>query len=249
MQSSILKQPEASATAERLFTTAFILVIGANLANALGAQMASAILPVYVVLRGGTNFRAGLVTGMLAFTALLLRPFVGWLADAWRRRPMVLVGTGCYTIANLMYALFGSLPLLLIGRVIHGFGLSNYSTGSSAFLADIAPPGRGRGHGLLLDCNGIGLLGGPALAFFLANYIGLQPIFPHRSSRLCCFPSIGSGKRTPSAPHRADAFVAAAYGNRVEAGPAGGLDGLLHGNGCRADHSFYRNFRAAKGSR
>ena len=176
MQSSILKQPEASATAERLFTTAFILVIGANLANALGAQMASAILPVYVVLRGGTNFRAGLVTGMLAFTALLLRPFVGWLADAWRRRPMVLVGTGCYTIANLMYALFGSLPLLLIGRVIHGFGLSNYSTGSSAFLADIAPPGRrAEAMGYYSIAMDIGLLGGPALAFFLANSMGCSP--------------------------------------------------------------------------
>jgi MFS family permease len=79
---------------------------------------------------------------MLAFTALLLRPFVGWLADAWRRRPMVLIGTACYTVANLMYAVFGSLPVLLMSRVLHGFGLSNYSTASSAFLADIAPPRR-----------------------------------------------------------------------------------------------------------
>src|SRR5271157_2094960 len=136
----VVKQAETLPTAERLFTTAFILVISANLVNALGAQMAGAILPVYVVSRGGSDFRAGLVTGMLAFTALLLRPFVGWLVDAWRRRPMVLIGTGCYTVANLMYAVFGSLPLLLISRIIHGYGLSNYTTASSAFLADIAPP-------------------------------------------------------------------------------------------------------------
>ncbi len=172
------KQPKPFPTADRLFTTAFVLVIGANLVNALGAQMAGAILPVYVVSRGGSEFRAGLVSGMLAFTALLLRPFVGWLADAWRRRPMVLVGTGCYTIANLMYALFGALPLLLISRVIHGFGLSNYSTGSSAFLADIAPPSRrAEAMGYYSVAMDIGLLGGPALAFFLANYTGLQPIF------------------------------------------------------------------------
>ena len=172
------KQIEVPKTADRLFTTAFILVIGANLANALGAQMAGAILPVYVVARGGGEFRAGLVTGMLAFTALLLRPFVGWLADAWRRRPMVLIGTGCYTIANIMYALFGSLPVLLISRVIHGFGLSNYSTASSAFLADIAPPSRrAEAMGYYSVAFDIGLLGGPAIGFFLAQYTGLQHIF------------------------------------------------------------------------
>jgi MFS family permease len=173
-----VKQHTASPKSEPLFTTAFILVISANLANMLGAQMAGAILPVYVVSRGGSEFRAGLVTGMLAFTALLLRPFVGWLADAWRRRPMVLIGTGCYSISNLMYAVFGSLPLLLLSRVIHGFGLSNYSTASSAFLADIAPPSRrAEAMGYYAVAMDIGLLGGPALAFFLANYIGLQHIF------------------------------------------------------------------------
>jgi MFS family permease len=169
---------EESPIADRLFTTAFLMVISANLANALGAQMASAILPVYVVSRGGSEFRAGLVTGMLAFTALLLRPFVGWLADTWRRRPMVLIGTACYTVANLMYAVFGSLPLLLMSRVLHGFGLSNYSTASSAFLADIAPPRRrAEAMGFYAITMDIGLLGGPALAFFLVKYTGLQHIF------------------------------------------------------------------------
>jgi MFS family permease len=169
---------EEPVTEERLFTTAFIMVISANLANALGAQMASAILPVYVVSRGGSEFKAGIVTGMLAFTALLLRPFVGWLADAWRRRPMVLIGTGCYTLANLVYALCGSLPLLLFGRVLHGFGLSNYSTASSAFLADISPPRRrAEAMGYYAVAMDIGLLGGPALAFILVKFTGLQHIF------------------------------------------------------------------------
>ena len=175
MQSSAATEPVSE---ERLFTTAFIMVISANLVNAMGAQMAGAILPVYVVSRGGSEFRAGLVTGMLAFTALLLRPFVGWLADTWRRRPMVLIGTGCYTLANLMYALFGSLPMLLLGRALHGFGLSNYSTASSAFLADIAPPRRrAEAMGYYAIAMDVGLLGGPALAFILVKFTGLQHLF------------------------------------------------------------------------
>jgi MFS family permease len=172
------RKSQAPPAADRLFTSAFILVISANFANSLGAQMASAILPVYVVSLGGSEFRAGIVTGALAFTALLLRPFVGWLVDAWRRRPMVLIGTGCYTVANLMYAVFAPLPLMLVSRVIHGFGLSNYSTASSAFLADIAPQRRrAEAMGYYSVAMDIGLLGGPALAFFLVKYTGLQHIF------------------------------------------------------------------------
>jgi MFS family permease len=181
-----MRQTEASSTADRLFSTAFILVVSANLANSLGAQMTSAILPVYVVSLGGNEFHAGLVTGTLAFTALLLRPLVGWLADAWRRRPMVLIGTGCYTVANLMYAVFGSLPVLMISRVIHGFGLSNYTTASSAFLADIAPRRRrAEAMGYYSVAMDIGLMGGPALAFFLVKYIGLQHIFFFTAALAC----------------------------------------------------------------
>jgi len=177
-QGGVLDPKGAPPAPDRLFTTAYILVISANFINSLGAQMAGAILPVYVVALGGSEFRAGLVTGMTAFTALLLRPFVGWLVDAWRRRPMVLIGTGCYTVANLMYALFSSLPLLLSSRVLHGFGLSNYTTASSAFLADIAPPRRrAEAMGLYSVAMDIGLLGGPALAFFLVKYTGLRHIF------------------------------------------------------------------------
>ena len=164
---------------DRLFTKAFILVIAANFVNALGAQMATSILPVYVVSLGSSEMLAGIITGMLALTALLLRPFVGWLVDGWRRRPMVLIGTGCYTIANFMYAAFASSwPILLISRIVHGFGLSNYTTASSAFVADIAPPlRRAEAMGYYSVVMDIGLLGGPALAFYLVKYTGLQHIF------------------------------------------------------------------------
>jgi MFS family permease len=141
-RAGVVEQSAASPAADRLLSTAFVAVISAHLVNSLVVQMANAILPVYVVSIGHSEFEAGLVAGMLPFTALVLRPLTGWLVDAWRRRPMVLIGTGCYAAANLMYLVFSSLPLILISRIIHGYGLSNYSTASSAFLTDIAPQQR-----------------------------------------------------------------------------------------------------------
>jgi MFS family permease len=91
---------------------------------------------------------------------------------------MVLIGTGGYALGNLMYGLGRTLPLLMFGRVLHGFGLSNYSTASSAFLTDIAPPSRrAEAMGYYAIMMDIGLLGGPALAFFLARYFRLQHLF------------------------------------------------------------------------
>jgi MFS family permease len=184
--SGIVGQPAASPAADRLITSAFLFIIGAHLVNSLATQMANAILPVYVVSIGHSEFAAGLVAGMLPFTALLLRPLVGWLVDAWRRRPMVLIGTGCYAAANLMYLAFSSLPLILISRIIHGYGLSNYSTASSAFLTDITPrQRRAEAVGYYAVAWDIGLLAGPALAFSLVQYIGLHHIFLLTAALTC----------------------------------------------------------------
>ena len=96
--------------------------------------MLVATMPVYVLYLGGDRTDAGFVGGGVAFSALLFRPLVGWLTDVWRRRPLVLVGTSCYGLASLVYCLAGSIPALLLGRAVHGFGLSCYTTASNAYL-------------------------------------------------------------------------------------------------------------------
>ena len=71
---------------------------------------------------------------------------VAAFAQAFARQ----IGDIGFIVRSIMSAVFAStwtvmvvfLPLLLMGRALHGFGLSNYSTASSAFLADIAPPRR-----------------------------------------------------------------------------------------------------------
>lgn len=163
---------------DRLFTSAFVIAVVANFVNSAGHQITSTILPVYVVASGGTQAEAGLVNGFLAFTSMFVRPFVGWLADAWKRRPLVLIGTSGYAAASLIYTLTGTLPGVLIGRIVHGFGLSSYSTASSAFVADIAPVRRrAEAMGMFSMSQALGLILGPALGFALIPAIGIRNIF------------------------------------------------------------------------
>jgi MFS family permease len=162
----------------RLFTLDFVSTTAANLANSFGMQMLVATLPVYVISMGGTQTDAGLVSGALAFTALLFRPLVGWMTDAWRRRPVVLMGTFCYGLASVIYLLVHTIPLLLIGRFVHGFGLSCYTTAANAYIADIAPhKRRAEAVGFFAAAQAFGLILGPVVGFMLIGSIGFHRLF------------------------------------------------------------------------
>ena len=165
-------------TENRLFSSDFVLAVLANLANALGMQMLVATLPVYVLSLGGNQTSAGLVIGMLPFTALLFRPLMGWLTDAWRRRPLVLIGTSCYGFANIVYLAASSIPHLIIGRFVHGIGLSCYTTASNAYVADIAPlRRRAEAVGLFTAAQAIGLIAGPVIGFAFVVETGFRYLF------------------------------------------------------------------------
>ena len=163
---------------DRLFTSNFVFATLANFSNAFGMQMLVATLPVYVISLGGSNADAGLVSGALALTALLFRPLLGWLTDAWRRRPLVLIGTSFYGFASVVYLLAGSIPFLLLGRIVHGFGLSCYTTAANAYVADIVPiRRRAEAMGLFAAAQAFGLIVGPVIGFMLIGSTGFQHLF------------------------------------------------------------------------
>ncbi len=173
--------PDATAfpaAGERLFTRDFVMATLANFTNSFGTQMLVATMPVYVVSLGGGPTAAGMVSGAVAMTALLFRPLMGWLVDSWRRRPLVLIGTSCYGFASIIYFLAGTIPLLLAGRFVHGFGLSCYTTASNAYIADVAPRARrGEAVGLFAAAQAVGLIIGPAIGFLLIDTIGFKRLF------------------------------------------------------------------------
>jgi MFS family permease len=173
--------PDTAAVApdeNRLFTSDFVLTALANLANSFGMQMLVATLPVYVISLGGSQADAGLVSGALAIVALLFRPFMGWVTDAWRRRPLILIGTSCYGFGSVIYLLASSIPVLLIGRFVHGFGLSCYTTAANAYVADIAPfRRRAEAVGIFAGAQAVGLILGPVVGFMLIEAVGFHHLF------------------------------------------------------------------------
>jgi MFS family permease len=163
---------------ERVFTTDFLFANVANFFVSLGQQMLVATLPVYIITLGGTAADAGLVNGAAAITALLARPISGYLADAWRRRPVVLLGCVFYVIANVSYLLSSTVAGLGLGRIFHGFALSNYTTAANTYIADISPQRRrAEAIGFFAATADIGLITGPAIGFAIASAFTFHELF------------------------------------------------------------------------
>jgi MFS family permease len=163
---------------DRLLTSNFVFATLSNFVNSFGMQMLTATLPVYVISLGGSKTEAGLVAGAVAVTAAFFRPVLGWLTDAWRRRPLVLIGTSFNGLASVVYLLAGSIPLLVLGRLVQGLGLGCYSTASNVYVADIAPlRRRAQAVGLFTAAHALGFVIGPVIAFVLVDWSGFQLLF------------------------------------------------------------------------
>lgn len=186
---------------ERLLSANFFFATLANFFNSFGSQMMNTTLPVYVLSIGGNKAQAGLVGAALPMTALLLRPLMGWVTDAWRRRPVALIGSSCYGLASIVYALSHSIGTILLGRVFHGVGISSYTTAAYAYIVDIAPiKRRAEAIGLFAVTTSFGLIVGPAVGFYVVSLFGFHRLFNFATSLAvitCVVSLLAREKRRP----------------------------------------------------
>jgi len=146
---------------------------GAILANFLlffSFQMLLAPFPIYVQSIGGTPSQLGLVVGILALTAVLSRPFAGWLADHKGRRIGLIAGAAIFILSHLLYSIARDVGWVIPIRLLHGVGLALFTTSYIAFIADMAPPSRrGEAFGLAGLASPIALLFSPLLGAWIAG--------------------------------------------------------------------------------
>ena len=161
---------------DRLFTPAFVRLALADLSYFTAAGVAIYVLPLYVTGPVGSDKAgAGLAFGAFAVSALVLRPFAGWLSDIRGRRPLLLGGALLCAVAMFLTASVEALPLVVALRLVLGVAEAAFFVASFAALADLAPPSR---MGEALSYNSLGLyLGlalGPPLGEFLVRTVSFS---------------------------------------------------------------------------
>lgn len=135
-------------------------------------------LPLFLRRLGAADGAIGLVMGCFAITSMLLRPFTGWGADRWGRRPFMLGGALVFLVAPIGYALSTGVLALVLVRLLHGSGMALYPTAATALVADVAPPARrGEFLGLFGAAGSIAMALGPITGVALVERLGFGGLF------------------------------------------------------------------------
>jgi MFS family permease len=148
----------------------------------LSLMAVGAVLPVLPrFVRGpldSGDIAVGIVVGCYALTGLAMRPFAGRLADHRGRRSTVVLGTLLAALAGLLYLLPTGLPGLIAARLVLGMGEGTVFTAGSAWIVDLAPPGRrGRVIGLYGLAVWSGLSIGPSIGEWLYHASGFNLVW------------------------------------------------------------------------
>ena len=129
----------------------------------LGVGIIIPHLNYYAQEMGATSFQIGLLIATYPIVQFFVSPFFGRWSDRIGRRPVILFGLVCNTLALLGFGLSQTLWQLFIARAIWGLA-SAISVTITAYVADTTDEEhRGTGMGLIGAAVGLGFILGPAL--------------------------------------------------------------------------------------
>jgi MFS transporter, FSR family, fosmidomycin resistance protein len=165
--------------------TAFGILVAISFCHLLNDMMQSLLPALYPMLKSSyalTFGQIGLLTFTFQFTASLLQPVIGALADR-SPRPYSLAAGMTFTLVGLVLLAFaGSYPLLLVAAALIGTGSSVFHPESSR-VARMASGGR---HGLAQSMFQVGGNFGSAAGPLLAAFI----VLPHGQSSVAWFSAV-----------------------------------------------------------
>lgn len=163
---------------ESVWTKDFIIILFSNLLTILSFQMLLPTLPVYIVQHSGNSSDIGLVIGIFALSALLIRPISGLVSDTIGRKKILVIGVIINIIVIAGYSWTTTVDTILMMRIFHGIGWG-ISTASFGTIASDLVPKKRRGEGIGYFGLAAVVAGsiGPMLGIWLLNSYGPNVLF------------------------------------------------------------------------
>jgi len=135
------------------------------------------ILPAYLESIGEGGTAAGLMIAIFAGAQLIMSPIAGKWTDQYGRRKMIIIGLSGLTLSMFIFYGSNSIWWLYASRVIGGVGAALLIPAIFAYVADITTMAqRARGNSLVSAAMSLGIVIGPGIGGFLADY-GLKMPF------------------------------------------------------------------------
>jgi len=157
---------------------AFLVLLLTVFMGSFGVSMVGPVLPIYVQSMGAEGLLLALSFSAAAFSSILVLPFVGNLGDRYGRKSFILFGIGISVISATGWYFSGTILLIIVFRIISGFGTSFWFALSAASVGDLSPP---REEGKYMSILGVAdLIGfgiGPLASGVIRDYFGFSAVF------------------------------------------------------------------------
>ena len=152
---------------DQLWNRNYCKVMAANFSLFFAFYVLTPLLPLYLSEHfGATKDMIGLVLSGYTITALLFRPFSGYVVDSFPRRTVLMICFGTFAIFFAGYLAASTLLLFTIVRTLHGGPFGGLTVANSTAAIDVLPSSR--------RTEGIGYYGlSNNLAMAIAPTIGI----------------------------------------------------------------------------
>ncbi|KAB7705329.1 MFS transporter [Bacillus aerolatus] len=129
------------------------------------------ILPAYLVSIGQGGTAAGLIIAIFAGAQLIMSPLAGKWADQYGRRIMIIAGLSGLALSMFVFYYSDSIGVLYFSRVLGGIGAALLIPAIFAYVADITTMDqRAKGNSLISAAMSLGIVVGPGIGGFLADF-------------------------------------------------------------------------------
>ncbi len=164
--------PGEKGKTERLWNANYCKVMGANFTLFFAFYLLTPLLPLYLSEHfGATKDVIGLVLSGYTLTALLCRPFSGFLVDQFPRKKVLLVCFFLFFIFFAGYLTAASLLMFTIVRTLHGAPFGAATVANSTMAIDVLPSSRrNEGIGYYGLSNNLAMAIAPSVAIYIYHY-------------------------------------------------------------------------------
>lgn len=157
---------------ERLWNRNYCKVMVANFTLFFAFYILTPLLPLYLSEHfGATKDVIGLVLSGYTITALLFRPFSGYVVDAFPRKTVLMISFGAFAIFFAGYLAASTLLLFMIVRTLHGGPFGATTVSNSTVAIDVLPSSRRtEGIGYYGLSNNLAMAIAPTIGIFIYKY-------------------------------------------------------------------------------
>lgn len=164
----------------RLWNRNYILVMIANFLLFFSLYNLMPVLPIYLAdeCHAGKDVIGEVMSGFI-ITALMIRPFSGYIVDSFPRKKVLLICYGAFVVMNIGYVVFSTVLAIAIVRVLQGFAFGSTSVSNSTVAIDVLPSiRRSEGIGYYGISNNLAMAIGPSVALALYHNVpNIQIVF------------------------------------------------------------------------